>query len=164
MDTDNLFGELDVESAEDNPWFKPDGTYRCGLADVTVKLTKNEDKMGMTLVFKVTQDFKKGRQIKPWYWIPTPNQIKGYPSLKPEEGQVKDPEFAEKAANATSTLKMVMKNMGVPADKINTLKSQDLMDMAQEYDVTIQNKNGSENIKSIAVNDDTTDQKFDPFS
>lgn len=163
MSSENLFGELDVESAEDNPWLKPDGTYRCGLADVSVKLTKKEDKMGMTLEFKITEGVKKGRQIKPWYWIPTPNQVKGFTSLKPEDGQVKDAEFAEKAANATSTLKLVMKNMGVPADKINSIKSQDLLDMAQEYDVTIQNKNGSENVKSIAVAEEG-ETKFDPFS
>lgn len=164
MDTDNLFGELDVESAEDNPWLKPDGPYRCGLADVSVKLTKKEDKMGMTLEFKITEGAKKGRQIKPWYWIPTPNQVKGFPTLKPEEGQVKDVEFAEKAANATSTLKLVMKNMGVPADKINTITSQDLLDLQQEYIVTIQNKNGSENVKSISVADNEGETKFDPFS
>lgn len=160
----SLFGDLDVESAEDNPWLKPDGPYKCALAGVSVKATKAGDKMGMTLEFKIVEGSKKGRKITPWNWIPTKNQLAGYKSLQSKDNEEKDEEFAERAATAVSQLKKNMMDMGIPADRINSMDAQNLMDMEQLYIVTIRNKNGSENVTSIAVDEDTAGGSPNPFA
>jgi hypothetical protein len=148
----SLFGELDVESAEDNPWLKPDGTYLCDLVGLSVKPTAKGDKQGLRLEFKIVKGEKKGRNITPWYWIPTAADLKS-----------SDDEFRGKAATAVSQLKKTMMDMGVPAERINDLQAEDLMNMNQQYDVTIYNKNGSENVRSIAVADASTGSGGNPF-
>lgn len=157
----SLFGDLDVESAEDNPWFKPDGVYECYLHSVKVGATKAGDKMGMTLEYKIASGPKVGRIINEWKWVPTPNQVQGYKSLSPKDGQEKDDEFGEKASQAVSYLKARMKDFGIPSDRINSITSQDLLDLELHLNVTIQNKNGSENVRAVGPFE--SDELSSPF-
>lgn len=140
----SLFGELDVESADDNPWIKKDGTYISDLTGLSVKPTKAGDKMGLSLEFKIVEGIYKGRLIKNWLWIPSQEQLKD-----PDE------EKAARAAQAVSQLKYTMTSMGVPADRVNSVQAEDLMAMDQKYEVTIRNKNGSENVTGIAVHEES---------
>lgn len=157
----SLFGDLDVESAEDNPWFKPDGPYECYLHSVKVGPTKGGDKMGMMLEYKIASGSKAGRLISEWKWVPTTNQIQGYKSLHPVDGQVKDDEFGEKAAQAVSYLKARMKDFGIPSDRINKMEAEDLLALELHLTVTIQNKNGSENVRAVALYEN--DDNISPF-
>jgi hypothetical protein len=164
--SDNLFGDLDVESAEDNPWIKPDGTYHCYLTKVSVGLTKNQDKRGMNLEYTIVEGPKKTRKIKEWKWVPSSAQVKGYDSLEPLsqlniDGMVSDEDLAEKAANAVSYLKARLKDFGIPSDKMNSIQSQDLMDLELDLNITIRNKNGNENIVNIALYEG--ESSSDPF-
>lgn len=140
----SLFGDLDVESADDNPWIKKDGTYNAALSGLAVKPTKGGDKVGLSLEFKIVDGIYKTRIIRQWLWIPSQEHLKD-----PDE------EKAAKAAQAVSQLKYTMTSMGVPAERVNSVQAEDLMAMDQTYDVTIRNKNGSENVTGIAVHEES---------
>jgi len=164
MSEGNLFGDLDVNSAADNPWVKPDGPYHCFLTKVESNLTKKGDKYGMNLEYTIQDGPKARRKIKEWKWIPTPNQLAGYKALKEADNDEESPdeEFAGNAADAVAWLKARMKDFGIPSDRINTVNRQDLLDMGLDLTVTIRTKNGNEQITSVMLYEG--DDVNDPFA
>ena len=68
----SIFGDLDVESAADDPFAVPDNTYKAFLFDVKVGPTKDGTKTGMSLTYKISEGEHEGKQITEWKRIPTP--------------------------------------------------------------------------------------------
>ena len=134
----SLFGELDVESAEDNPFAIPDGVYDAAVFEVKVGPTKNKDKVGMTLVYKITEGPQTGKTVQEWKHVPQP-------------ADAKNP--TEEEARALSYLKARMISLGVPAEKINTIQSDDLL--GREVVITLVTKGEYQNVRKVTEKQDT---------
>src|SRR6476659_8359264 len=99
-----LFGDLDVASANDDPFKIPPNTYPCTVTAVKVGPTKAGDKVGMTLVYTIQDGDFAGDDITEWKEIPQPADPR---NLTREE------------ARALSFLKQRLLNLEVPEDRMN---------------------------------------------
>lgn len=102
-----LFGDLDVKSAEDNPWFVPSNTYKADVFSVEVKDGKNGK--GLSIVYKISEGDHKGKTVSEWKNIPSKAEA--------------DTEEGKKAA---SYLKMRLASLGVPEARMNDVEPDDL--------------------------------------
>lgn len=127
----SLFGDLDIASADDDPFAIPDNTYDCYLTDVKVAPTKNGDKTGMTLIYTIDDGAHKGKQIQEWRRIPD--------AAHPQEDDER----------AKSYLKSRMLSLGVPENRINSVTADDLI--GAHVHVTVKNSNGYTNVRKVAL-------------
>lgn len=102
-----LFGDLDVSSAEDDPWSVPSNTYEATVYEVEVKDTQAGDKTGLNIVYKISSGDHAGKTVREWKLIP-----KG--SVTPEDKK------------AASFLKMRLSSLGVPESRMNSIDVNDL--------------------------------------
>jgi len=148
-----LFGDLDIASANENPFFKPDGTYRCEIAKVEVRKAKSGN-MGMDLQYLIVEDEpnnKKGKKITEWLNVPTPSQLES-----------DDPEVKEKAERFMSFLKRRLKDFGVPLEEMNSVDGTYLLNKVPQLDITIKNADGNERITGVKIAEG--DVERDPFA
>lgn len=145
-----LFGDLDVSSAEDNPWAVPPNTYEADVYTVEVKQSK-EGNTGMAITYKISSGDHIGKTVQEWKSIPVP--------VDP-----KNPTADEK--KAASYLKMRLKSLGVPESRMNTVDVNDLQGLAVIIKVT---QNGEwTNIAKVELKGDAdaldSPQTFTGFS
>lgn len=160
----SLFGELDINSASDNPFFKPDGTYRCviGLAEVR-KSKKGNIGFWLEYVIKAGEP-KEGKKITEWKTVPMPWELKGYKTKEAMEANSEaDPQVAEDAAKNLSFLKVRLKEFGFEGEEMNNVTQEDFMKLG-DINVTIKNINDQERVMSTALADGYSSSSDDPFS
>lgn len=116
-----LFGDLDVASADDNPWAVPANTYEADVYIVEVKSDKNENK-GLSILYKITSGDHVGKTVSEWKIIPQPDDPW---NLTPEERK------------AMSYIKMRLASLGVPEERMNTVDVNDLMGLPVTVKVTV---------------------------
>src|SRR5690242_16655281 len=100
----SLFGDLDVQSASDDPFGVSAGIHRMVVQKVEVKPTNSGDKTGMYLTFAVAdpEDSDNGNTVLEFKEIPDPALVKA----------------EDKAAKrAASFLKMRLASLGIPEDR-----------------------------------------------
>lgn len=156
---DGLFGDLDIASANENPFFKPDGTYLCEITKAEIKTSKKGNK-GFTLDYTIMEGPKKGKKIQEWKPIPMPWQLKGFATADSSE---KDEEVLERAERSMAFLKQRLKDFGIPVDMMNAVDSDYLLNNVRALLVTIKNNDGQENITGVKIAEDHDDDR-DPFS
>ena len=132
--SEGMFGDLDLENAQDDPFAVPDNSYVAYLTDVKVGPTKNGDKVGMTLEYTIDEGPHGGKKITEWKQIPQP-------------ADPKNPSDDE--ARSMSFIKQRMLSLDVPADKINEVKPDDLI--GTKVVVAVKNKGGYTNVRSVQV-------------
>jgi hypothetical protein len=129
-----IFGELDVASAADDPFKVPANVYEATVTDVTVGPTKDGSKVGMTLIYTVTEDSADGehvgKTVREWKAIPQPADPK---------------KLSADDKRAMSFLKARLLDLGVPEDKVNVVEPADLIGK----DVTIQVKEGKNDFMNV---------------
>lgn len=168
----SLFGELDVASANDNPFFKEDGPYTCVVAGAEIKTSNKDGSKGLALKYSIVDGPKKGQFINEWKPIPFSWELNGYESQDDEKNTAGyDDEIAGKAARSLSFLKARLKDFGFAPEKMNILEPTDFLNLPKLV-VTIKNENGRENVKGVdlqgstasAGNKKAAGKKGDPFS
>lgn len=169
--TDNLFGDLDIASAEDNPFYKPDGTYVCELTGAQLKTSKKGNK-GLALDYTIHRNVdgsesKKGKKIQEWKTIPRPWELKGYHSKEAMDRGVFDTDYdeaqiKEAAERNMSFLKQRMKDFGVPVEQMNSVDAEYLLNKTPLLEVTIKNQDGNERITGVKIHEG--DSSSDPFA
>jgi hypothetical protein len=157
----SLFGELDIASAQDNPFFKPDGTYVCELTGAEVKTSKKGNK-GFALEYTITQEFKKGKKIQEWKPVPMPWELKGFKEQS-QDGSP-DEKVKENAERNMAFLKARLKDFGIPVEEMNQVDREYLLNKVPELEVTIKNQDGNERITGVKISDEAMDNYSDPFS
>jgi hypothetical protein len=162
--TESLFGELDIASASDNPFFKPDGDYVCmiGLAEVRKSKSGNVG-FWLEYVIKAGQP-KEGKKITEWKTIPMPWEVKGYKTQEAMNNNA-DPEDAvkEDAAKNLSFLKRRLKEFGFEGEDMNKVTQDDIMKLGDVI-VNIKNINDQERVMSVKLADDLGSSANDPFA
>jgi hypothetical protein len=161
--SESLFGELDIASASDNPFFKPDGTYRCmiGLADVR-KSKKGNIGFWLEYVIKAGEP-KEGRKITEWKAVPMPWELKGYASRDDMAAETNYSAQIEEDANKNlSFLKIRLKEFGFDGEDLNSVTKEDIMKVGDLL-VTIKNKDDQERITGVKLADEA-DASNDPFA
>lgn len=164
----SLFGELDVASANDNPFWKDDGPYTCVISNVEIKTSRKDESKGLTLKYTIVEGDKKGQFINEWKPIPTSWNLNGYPTAEDEKNTTNyDAEIAGNAARSLSFLKSRLKDFGFPVEKMNNLDPKDFYNLPNLV-VTIKNENGRENVKGVelaaSTSSNTGGKKKDPFA
>lgn len=161
----SLFGDLDVASANENPFWKDDGTYRCQVSGAEIKTSNKNGSKGLALKYNISEGPKKGQFIQEWKPIPFVWEINGYETEQEMNDRVNyDDEIASRAQRNLSFLKARLKDFGLPPEKMNTLEAKDLLELP-ELDVTIKNENGRENVKGVQLAvAGSSGSKGDPFS
>lgn len=134
--SEGMFGDLDFENAQDDPFAVPDNSYISYLTDVKVGPTKNGDKVGMTLEYTIDEGPHAGKKISEWKQIPQPADPKN-----PSDDDMRSMSF----------IKQRMISLGVPADKINTTNPDDLI--GTKCVVAVKNKGGYTNVRQVTVVD-----------
>jgi hypothetical protein len=134
MFEDNIFGDLDVASADDDPFKIPAGVYPTIVTEVSV--VDNADKTKKSLVIKrtIVEGGKAGRILQTWHNIPK--------RLSPEDMALMTDEAKQKYQEALSFLKKEMLNLGVPESRINQTKPEDLIGLPSV--LTVKHKAGSD--------------------
>ena len=141
-----LFGDLDIASAEDNPWAVPANTYEADLYEVEVRENKDKTKKGLSFTFKISSGEHKGKTVAEWKTLPT------------------GADTPEDKRNA-SYIKQRLTSLGVPESRMNTVEVTDLVGTPVIMDVVV---NGEyTNVKSIKVRgegESIETQEFKGFS
>jgi hypothetical protein len=130
--TGSIFGDLDIASAEDNPFAIPDGVYEVFVTECVVGLTKKEDKLGMTLTYTIDGGPKDKSKISEFKHVPRPS----------------DDLTSDQRERAKSFLKQRLASLGVPEDKMNSLYPADLIGTAAAITV-VTNKEGYTNVTKV---------------
>ncbi len=124
----SLFGELDIASANENPFFKPDGTYHCELVSAEVKTSKAGNK-GFALDYIIKSGPKEGKRIQEWKPIPHVWQLKGFESEQamniggPSDDHInQDNKIKENAERSMAFLKQRLKDFGIPVENVTGVK------------------------------------------
>jgi len=163
----SLFGELDVASANDNPFYKEDGTYTCVVSGAETKTSRKDGAKGLALKYTIVEGEKKGQFINEWKPIPFSWNLNGYATEEDEKNTTNhDPEIGGNAQRSLSFLKSRLKDFGFPPEKMNNLEPQDFLNLPNLL-VSIKNENGRENVKGVELAIVTTSKgrvKKDPFS
>jgi hypothetical protein len=138
--SDNIFGDLDIASAADDPFAVTDGTYYATLT----KCSKEESSRGSKgLTFEYTihdaeDEQMDGRKISEWKTIPEADD--------------------ENAALHMSFIKQRLKSLGVPESEMNTVKPDELIGL--EVIVTVATKKSKkddqeyQNVTKMRLNTD----------
>ena len=134
----SLFGDLDIQSAEDDPFAIPDNTYECDLTEVKAGPTKAGDKVGMTLEFTISEGDHAGKKIQEWKRIPDPTE------LTSDDTKVK-----ADAERAMSFLKARMLDLGIPVERVNSVTPEDLLGI--HCFVSVKNNNGYTNVRKVTL-------------
>lgn len=142
---ENLFGDLDIASAADDPFSVDEGTYEATLAEVRTDVSAAGNR-GLIFEFTITDDsLMHGRTISEWKTLPADSTT--------SEGQ-----------RAMSFIKMRLRSLGVPESEMNTLQPTDLI--GTEVILEVVKKGEYTNIKrlSLASEGDTQYPNGNPFS
>lgn len=147
----SLFGELDVASANENPYYKEDGTYYCQITGAEIKTANKNDAKGLVLKYTILTGEKKGLSIQEWKPIPETWNLNGYETEEDEKNTINyDDEIASNAARSLSFLKARLVDFGFPPEKMNSLMPKDFLELPH-VNVTIKNKNGRENVTGVEL-------------
>ena len=132
--SESIFGDLDIASAEDNPFGVPDNTYETYLTEAEVKTSKAGNK-GLALTYRVASGDHEGKNISEWKNIPTPEDPK-------------NPSAEDKTA--MSWLKQRLISLGVPESRMNTLDPKKDLVGTHLY-VTTKTKDGYTNVRNVEL-------------
>jgi hypothetical protein len=148
-----LFGDLDVASASEDVFGVPDATYSAIVKGV--KMSKSDNKtdergnalVGMTVTYKLDDPESQyvGREVGQYQTVPQP------PSGEPMT--------ARETQNA-GYLKRLLKNLGVPEERMNDVNSEDLV--GQEVYITTKKNGDYTNVTRVVLRSevDGTDVSF----
>ena len=124
----SLFGDLDLESAPDDPNAIPDGTYRAFLTDLKKGPTKDGSKVGVTFKYKVSEGAYDGHQVTEW-----------------KSANTSDDDTTK------AWLKQRIIGLGVPADRMSSVDPDDLI--GKDVYITVKNRNGFANVNKVTLAD-----------
>lgn len=131
----SLFGDLDIASAADNPFEIPANSYEATVTDVRVGKTRDESKVGMTFIYTIQSGEYEGQDITEWKQIPTPADPH---NLTTDEKR------------SMSFLKQRLLSLGVPEDRMNSVKEDELI--GADVVVTVKpGKNGYTNVSRVEL-------------
>lgn len=103
----DLFGDLDIASANDEPWAIKADSYPSTVTQSEIKPNSNGDKMGWNIQYTIDEGDYKGLTLFEWKWVPTKEQV------------ASDPQ----ADRARNFLAERMASFGVPKERRNQFKS-----------------------------------------
>lgn len=159
----SLFGDLDVASAHDNPFFKPDGTYTCLVTKCEVKYSKNNNK-GMALEYTIQEGDKEGKKFGEWKNIPEPWEVMGYASKEDFEAAVNfDDKIKERANRDLSFLKLRLKQFGFTPEEMGTIGAEEILSLPW-LAIELKNYSGRENIADVKILADSMTAEGNSFS
>ena len=139
-----IFGDLDLESAKDNPNEIPRNTYHCLVTGMKIARTSSGDKLGVTFTFTIMDGDYASKKVTEWKQIPEPSDPKN---------------MTEEEANAASYLKQRLLSFGVPADKVNDVTPDDIVGKV-EVDVSVDEnpkRPGFPQVRRVALHDAVVD-------
>ena len=127
----SIFGDLDIESAADNPFTVVPGTYNAIVSSVGEE-TSQKGNRGLVFKYTITgdDDPMAGREVSEWKNIP------------------KDPSTTE-GQRALSFIKMRLQSLGVPNNRLNSTEPDDLI--GTEVVITVVEKDGYTNIRKLVL-------------
>lgn len=125
--SDNIFGDLDIASAADDPFAVTDGTYEALLTKSSVEKSLAKGTRGLTFEYTIhdaDDEEMNGRKISEWLTIPT--------------------EDDENKSTFMSFIKRRLKSLGVPEDEMNTVQTSELIGI--EVVVSVATKTGKDGV------------------
>ena len=146
----SIFGDIDIASANDNPFFKPDGKYVCKVTKAAVRYSQQNNK-GMPLEYTIQEGEKQGKKINESKTIPEVWHVMGYATEEDWQNEVnyKD-KIKEDAARNLSFLKLRFKQFGFAPEEMNDIKPEDILSLPL-LEIEIKNQGGSERIWDIKL-------------
>lgn len=155
----SIFGDLDVSSANENPFFKPDGKYLCRVTAATVRHSKAGNK-GMPIEYTIQEGQKQGKKINEWKPVPEPWEVEGYETQEDAKAEVNfSDKIKEDAERNLAFIKQRLKQFGFSNDEMNTVQPKDFLELPL-LEVEIKNQNGQERIWSVQVWDASSSSPF----
>lgn len=137
-----LFGDLDVASAEDNPWFVPANTYEMDVYKVELKPGKDDKDPGLLFTYKISSGEHEGKQVTEFKRIP-------------------QSQLTKEDKDAASYLKMRLASLGVPESKMNSVEPEDLQGLA--VIVTVKQNGEYTNVNKVELASAGKPQEFTGF-
>jgi hypothetical protein len=122
--------EIDVASAEDDPFATPLGSFFCTLTSCKFGKTKAGDKHGITFTFTCTEGEYSGYTFRDWMQVPDP------------VNEYADADMKASYRQKLSFLKQRLRGLGIPQEKMNEWDPED--SIGDEFVVTTSaNKKGN---------------------
>lgn len=133
-DLSDLFGDLDIASANDEPWAIKADSYPCTVTQSEVKPNNAGDKVGWNIQYTIDEGDYKGMTLFEWKWVPNKEQIATDPM----------------ADRARDFLAERMASFGVPKERRNQFKADHVI--GTKAIVTVIVKNERPVIRKVVLN------------
>lgn len=149
--TGSIFDDdIDVDEIPDNPNHLPEDVYTCRVTNAVMKLTKNKDKVGLTVTYQITQGpYSSAFPFTEWLHCPR--------RQKDEDGNPIP--FTVEETRANSRLKKRYEALGIPADEFAKTQPKDLVGLYVKVKTRNQTQDDMEriNVRMVMPVDDGED-------
>lgn len=126
-----LFGDLDVQQFDDNPWAIPDDKYEAVVTKSEVGETKAGDKVGWTLTYTIESGRCSGQSVTEWKRVPQRD--------KPMEDDHR----------AGSFLKERLLSLGIPENRLNEVTPDEIL--GRKVYITTRQRGENVNVQKVEV-------------
>lgn len=147
--------DINIDEIPDNPNHLPEDVYTCRVTKAVMALTKKKDKVGLTITYQITEGpFKTSFPFSEWLQVPRSSDI------HTEDDKVEAQRMLSKIKNRYIA-------MGIPADEMKDVQTQDLLNRLVKVRTKNKTQDGTEriNISSVmAVDGEGSESGFDLFA
>lgn len=164
---DNLWGDIDFDEVQDDPFFKPDDTYRCRITEAVQRKT-NAGNPAISITYTILRGEYATQRIQEFKTFPFPWQLKGFNSKEDWENEENfDQKLKVSAGRQMSFIKQRMRDFGFDPKEMNRINPKKLLALPPMDVTMVHGKENRENVRGVLlVNDDDDDstENYDPLA
>jgi len=164
-DDENLWGDIDFEEVQDDPFFKPDDTYRCRITEAVRRKT-NAGNPAISITYTIIRGEFDGQRIQEFKTFPFKWQLKGFSSEEDmNNGENFNQRLKTSSSRQMSFIKQRMRDFGFATTEMNQIKPKMLLELPPMDIVMVHGKENRENVRGVKLIDpDTEADEYDPLA
>jgi len=165
MSDDNVsvFGELDIENASADPFFKENGTYLCLITEAPIS-TSAKGNRGMNIKYIIQEGDYEKESIRDYKSIPFPWQLKGYQTEEDMANETSyDDELKRRSLKSVRFLKQRLREFGFPDEKMSSLQPEDIIGVGYVWVQLGHKQNGDDLIMGVKLAQSDSSEGGSPF-
>lgn len=165
LDDENIWGDIDFEEVADDPFYKPDDTYRCRITEAVQRKTQAGNP-AISMTYTILRGEYETQRIQEFKTFPFPWQLKGYKTKEDLEHEENfDLKLKVSANRQMSFIKQRMRDFGFDPKEMNRIKPKMLLALPPMDVTMVHGKDNRENVRGVKLVDpDSEDDTYDPLA
>lgn len=158
----SIFGELDLENASADPFYKDDGIYTSIITEAKTS-TSQKGNVGLNIKYTIQEGDHEGDTIREYFAIPKPWEIEGYPTQGDKADDTNyDKDLEKRAKRSVGFLKKRLLEYGFANEELDTIKQEDILAVGP-LKVTLRHRSsdGQEQVFGVKLVEEGETSPFD---